>query len=218
MKPEIVDRRVGVALPIRQRTTQLVVHKYGPAGYPHTVDGLLDAFKTEPWSVAAVTLRGNWDDKRVFIEDWQENGIPDRYSKRSFPPYHLAIDHMGAIHQLHDLRYKTPHAGNANGRSFAVVMLGDFDKEIPTFNALMSLRRVFRWVLADEELRKFLKCDHGLPEITWHDRVRAQPHGCPGRYLVRFDGDGNPTGPLIKAIEWAEGAARLMQTPPGERM
>lgn len=92
-------------------------------------------------------------------------------------PYHFVIKRDGTIEQALRLNVRGPHAQSWNGRSVAVVLIGDFTKETPPTEQLEALEWLSRYLALalSPELR-----------VYRHDELAgaAGPgHICPGPKL-----------------------------------
>jgi N-acetylmuramoyl-L-alanine amidase len=87
--------------------------------------------------------------------------------------YHVAVDRMGRVWQLRDLRHQGAHVKNHNAHNIGIVALGNFDLQEPAVLQLDTLRR----------LLDFLMDAYQLPSIHTHRQLADMPTSCPGRHL-----------------------------------
>lgn len=90
--------------------------------------------------------------------------------------YHYAVDRMGRIWQLRDLRYQGAHVKNHNSHNIGIVVLGNFDLQIPPQSQLTALEALLRFML------------NAFPgiHIGTHRELADSPTSCPGQYLQLF--------------------------------
>lgn len=91
--------------------------------------------------------------------------------------YHFVIDPYGRLLEGRDLRYQGAHAyGDNNVANIGICLIGNFDKEKPTPEALDALEREI------EALRK----QYGIPKsrVFGHRELRSTE--CPGDKLMRW--------------------------------
>jgi hypothetical protein len=201
--PPIIVRAPGRPFRLRQRTTEIVVHKIGPRG-ARTFDDVARFFLEDPEGVATVTLSGTYEQKRPTIDAWRaRGGPPDDKRAEAFVPYHLLVDEAGAIARFLPLGARGAHEPKANGRSVAVACVGDYEREEPSEAMLSSLRWLVKWLALDDEARTLAGFVDGIPTVSGHDDVKdPPPKTCPGRHLA----------PIVRSLgPWLRGVRAQSQ-------
>lgn len=89
--------------------------------------------------------------------------------------YHYAIDPSGRIWQGRPMSLQGAHVADQNQSNLGIVMLGNFERQAPSPQALESLDR-----LIASEMRRFRI---GITEIRTHREMAST--ACPGRNLQR---------------------------------
>jgi hypothetical protein len=88
--------------------------------------------------------------------------------------YHFLIDPQGRVFQGRDLAWQGAHArGDNNVQNIGICLLGNFDEEHPTKDALESLRKLL------DTLRK----TYHIPRGEVHKHAEFRNTDCPGKYL-----------------------------------
>ena len=88
--------------------------------------------------------------------------------------YHFLIDPQGRVFQGRDLAWQGAHArGDNNVQNIGICLLGNFDEEHPSTEALESLRKLL------DSLRKTYRISRG--EVHKHAEFRNTD--CPGKFL-----------------------------------
>ncbi len=90
--------------------------------------------------------------------------------------YHYAVDRLGRIWQLRDLRFQGAHVKNHNGRNAGIVLLGNFDLQTPTMPQTIAL----------SSLLNFMRDAFRLVNVTTHQKLADTPTSCPGQHLQVF--------------------------------
>jgi len=89
--------------------------------------------------------------------------------------YHYLIDGAGRVFAGRDLRYQGAHAGDeANRGNLGICLLGNFEEERPTAQALASLDAL----IAEFSERYHIPPGHVKPHGYWKSTA------CPGRHLL----------------------------------
>ncbi len=89
--------------------------------------------------------------------------------------YHYAVDRMGRVWQLRDLKFQGAHVKNHNAHNIGIVALGNFDLQDPPEMQVVAL-------LA---LLNFMVNAYGLSDISTHRQLADSPTSCPGTRLQR---------------------------------
>jgi hypothetical protein len=90
--------------------------------------------------------------------------------------YHYAVDRMGRVWQLRDLRFQGAHVRNHNANNLGLVVLGNFDLQEP---APPQIDALFL-------LLKFIVRGYDLDGICTHQQLADTPTSCPGLYLQQI--------------------------------
>ena len=87
--------------------------------------------------------------------------------------YHYAVDRMGRIWQLRDLRFQGAHVKNHNTHNAGIVVLGNFDLQQPPGTQVTALAALLNFMLSA----------YDNLQIHTHQQLADQPTSCPGRHL-----------------------------------
>jgi hypothetical protein len=90
--------------------------------------------------------------------------------------YHYAVDRMGRIWQLRDLRFQGAHVKNHNAHNAGIVVLGNFDWQTPTTQQTTALTT----------LLNFMRDAFHPIHVATHRELADSPTSCPGKYLQMF--------------------------------
>ena len=90
--------------------------------------------------------------------------------------YHYAVDRMGRIWQLRDLRFQGAHVKNHNAHNAGIVVLGNFDLQTPTMPQRTALTA----------LLNFMRDAFRPVNVATHRELADTPTSCPGTYLQIF--------------------------------
>lgn len=90
--------------------------------------------------------------------------------------YHYAVDRMGRIWQLRDLRFQGAHVKNHNAHNAGIVVLGNFDLQTPTTQQTTAL----------SALLNFMRDAFHPIHVATHRELSDTPTSCPGTYLQMF--------------------------------
>lgn len=195
----------------RKQTKEIIIHriKLGDRW-----EDIIDFFTQDPEGVATVTLPGSYSSKLDKIQVWRRQGIPEKYAKKAYTPYHILIDRDGWVYSPLGLDRIGAHTAYYNSTSIAVAFVGDFrstaqlngwEKDAGMGGDHLSphQERVGRKLLRDLLLR--------YPDLTimTHDDAniksgRRKAKGCPGDLA---------TGEVAAMIRWAKTAVDNMNDP-----
>ena len=90
--------------------------------------------------------------------------------------YHYAVDRMGRIWQLRDLRFQGAHVKNHNQQNIGIVVLGNFDIQQPPGAQLTALAA----------LLNFMFTAYDNLEVHTHQQLADGPTSCPGKHLQKW--------------------------------
>lgn len=89
--------------------------------------------------------------------------------------YHFAVDPAGRVWEGRPLSLQGAHVADQNQQNLGIVMLGNFEHQIPTPSAVEALDR-----LIASEMRRYRI---SISEVRTH--LEMAPTACPGRHLQR---------------------------------
>jgi N-acetyl-anhydromuramyl-L-alanine amidase AmpD len=121
----------------------------------------------KPW------LQDNFDATAQHLEEIRQLHCDDAGRKWADIGYHFAVDRMGRVWQLRDLRFQGAHVKNHNANNAGIVVLGNFDLQEPT-----AVQAAALLTLVD-----FMTHAYGLANIYTHRQLADTPTNCPGRHL-----------------------------------
>ena len=87
--------------------------------------------------------------------------------------YHYAVDRMGRIWQLRDLRFQGAHVKNHNRQNVGIVVLGNFDIQQPPGAQVTALAALLNFMLTAYDNLK----------VHTHQQLADGPTSCPGTHL-----------------------------------
>ncbi len=87
--------------------------------------------------------------------------------------YHYIIDRAGVVWQGRDARYQGAHVKNNNEHNLGILVLGNFEKQVPTTQQLNVLHRSLRALTAH----------YRVPVRRVYTHRELNPSQCPGRHL-----------------------------------
>ncbi|MGC9258474.1 MAG: peptidoglycan recognition protein family protein [Phycisphaerae bacterium] len=90
--------------------------------------------------------------------------------------YHYAVDRMGRVWQLRDLRFQGAHVKNHNSNNMGVVVLGNFDIQEPPPPQAATLFLLLQFIVRG----------YDLGGICTHQQIADTPTSCPGKHLRRL--------------------------------
>jgi hypothetical protein len=104
--------------------------------------------------------------------------------------YHYAIDPEGRIWECRPVRLQGAHVKDHNENNLGIVVLGNFDEQVPTAAALTSLDN-----FVSDRMRAFR-----LPISRVHTHQEFTPTACPGRNLQGYMvATRSPRGRMVSA-------------------
>ena len=130
----------SVSRPVRKKTTSIIVHRI-KVGL--VVDDVLEFFTKDPEGVATVTI-GGLEDRLDAIRDWRRYGVPEKYSKLAYVPYHFIIGRKGNVYQYLPDDTKGAHCAGSNSTSIGIACFGDFRRSKPTAAQVLNTKYLCR--------------------------------------------------------------------------
>lgn len=174
--------------PTRKMTASIVVHRI-KIGY--SVDEVHEFFTEDPEGVATVTI-GSLEDRLEAIRDWRKYGVPERYQKLAYVPYHYIVDRKGDVFQFLPHDVKGAHCAGVNSTSIGIGNFGDFRRSSPTAAQILNTKYLCRdmWLKYPQ-----------VRSVYGHDDILAMRNkklkGCPG-----------PNFPIEEVRSWATTAVQ----------
>ncbi len=105
--------------------------------------------------------------------------------------YHILIDPAGRVFEGRDLKYQGAHAGGANNvRNIGVCLIGDFESQPPSAQAIAALESV----LADLRLEYRIQ----RTRIVGHGELKNTV--CPGTSLANWTRNYRRSGPVLSQL------------------
>lgn len=186
----VIERIPEIDRPVRKSTTSIVVHRIKIG---NVVDDVFSFFTEDPEGVATVTI-GNLEDRLDAIRDWRKYGVPEKYRKLAYVPYHFIVGRKGNVYQFLDDSVKGAHCAGANSNSVGIACFGDFRRSKPTAAQILKCKYLCRdmWIKYPE-----------VRSVYGHDDIlvarNKNPKQCPG-----------PNFPIEEVRSWASTAVDNM--------
>lgn len=174
--------------PVRKMTTSIIVHRIKLG---KVVDDVHEFFTQDPEGVATVTI-GGFEERLDAIRDWRKYGVPDKYQRLAYVPYHYIISRKGDVYQYLPEEAKGAHCAGSNSTSIGVACFGDFRRSKPTAAQILKTKYLCRdlWMRHPD-----------VRGVYGHDDILAmrnkKPKQCPG-----------PNFPIEEVQSWTSTAIK----------
>ena len=126
--------------------------------------GFKNTFETDSWQDTVTSIEGIREFHVGHDRQWADIA------------YHFVVDHVGRVWQGRPLVYQGAHAKNHNDHNLGIVLMGNFDLQVPSAAQLAALS-------------SFITFLRDLYAIAWtdiHTHGELVKTGCPGKMLQSF--------------------------------
>ncbi len=169
--PTPIPRREWDARPVNHEATNEygIASETNPTGWLVYSDNLRSVYHTLSVHHSGVAQLFNETMRSIQDEHLNTRGWADI-------GYHFGIDPQGSIYAGRDIQVRGASVAGGNTGVIGVVVMGDFEWELPTEAQLVTLQTLTNW----------LTKTYALTVLAGHNDLNPGDTVCPGRFMVPY--------------------------------